>query len=64
MTNVITLALTLSGCHVTAPMFLAKCPMGALEQSFLECLVKLKTFLILVKSCKLNVKTKWENEED
>ena len=41
-------------CHFTAPMFLAKFSMGALEQSFLEFLeqpVKLKIFLILVSSC-------------
>ena len=36
--NEITLASALQGCHFTAPMSLAKCSMGALEQSFLEFL--------------------------
>ena len=38
LTNKITLASTLYGCHFTAPVFLAKCSKGALEQSFLEFL--------------------------
>ena len=54
LTNEIILASSLQGCHFTAPFFLAKCSMGALEQSFLEFLEesgKLKIFLVLVYSC-------------
>ena len=53
LTNEITLALTLKECHFTAPMSLAKCSMGALEQSFLEFLeqpVNLEIFLVLGNS--------------
>ena len=49
LTNEITLASTLKGCHFTVPMSLAKCSIGRLDQSFLEFLeqtVKLKTFLV------------------
>ena len=54
LTNEITLASTLQGCHFTAPMSLAKCSMGELGQSSLEFLeqpVKLKILLAIVNSC-------------
>ena len=54
LTDEITLALTLYKCHFTAPISLAKCSTGELEQSFLEFLeqpVKLKIFPVLVNSC-------------
>ena len=54
LTNRITLASTLEGCHFTAPMSLPKYSMGTLEQSFIEFLeqpVKLKIFLVLLNSC-------------
>ena len=53
LTNKITLASTMQGCYFTAPISLAKCSMGALEQSFLEFLeqpVNLKVFLVLVNN--------------